>query len=200
MNKKHRNHQHSGSVTVRHLHNDTIVNVAQLLQESVGATRRFTVELDWFALDTDLMAHDVTADVELMRVAQGIMLRARIAGIALIECVRCLEMYDQPFVARAEQLYRPILDLHHDFAAGESEEDGPDGFDGDVGEIDDINELDFAEPFRQFSILSLPMRPTCGEDCPGPPLDLGGGEELDRRFAPLAALLDDAPEVEGDEE
>lgn len=196
MSKKHRNHQHSGAVAVRHLTNDTIVNVAQLLQEQVGATRRFVVELDWFALDTDLMARDVTANVELMRVAQGIMLRATISGTAMIECVRCLEMYDQPFTAEAEQLYRPILDLHHGFVVGEAKEDGPDGFEGDTGEIDDINELDFAEPFRQFAILNLPMQPTCGEECPGPPVDLSGDEEGDRRFAPLAALLEDAPEAE----
>lgn len=200
MTRKHRTHQHSGAVAVRHLSNDTIVNVAQLLQEQVGATRRFKVELDWFALDTDLMARDVTADVELMRVAHGIMLRAKIAGTAMIECVRCLEMYDQPFVAEAEQLYRPILDLHHGFVVGEDEEDGPDGFDGDVGEIDDINEMDFAEPIRQFAILSLPMQPTCGDDCPGPPVDLSGDDEIDRRFAPLAALLEDAPDAENNEE
>lgn len=168
--------------------NDTVVNVAQLLQEQVGATRHFTLELDWFALDTDMMARDVEASIQLLRVAGGIMAVGHVRGVAMLECVRCLEVYDQPFEGDLEQLYRPMLELHHEWV--DSDEDAEDD-DTEVGEIDDLNQLDFAEPLRQFAILGLPMRPQCGEDCPGPPVDIEETETGDHRFAPLAALLDD---------
>ncbi len=178
-------------VPVRDLENDTVVNVAQLLQETTGATRRFRLSLDWFALDTDLMARDVSGTLTLMRLANGVMLSGEIQGIALIECVRCLEIYEQPFVGELEQEYRYMLDLA--MAAVDDDEDGD--LAGEMGEIDDVNEIDLAEPIRQFAILALPMRPNCGDDCPGPEIEEDDAPEVDHRLAPLAELLDDASDV-----
>jgi hypothetical protein len=39
---------------VRHLENDTVINVAQLLKAPVGTERYFTVHLDELVLDSDL--------------------------------------------------------------------------------------------------------------------------------------------------
>lgn len=189
--KNERTRTTSGSAGPRHLVNDTVVNVAQLLQEQIGASRRFTLELDWFSLDTDMMARDVEATIQLLRVEEGIMAVGHVRGIAMLECVRCLELYEQPFESELEQLYRPMLDLHHDRVAGDDDSDD----DAEVGEIDDLNQLDFAEPLRQFAILGLPMRPHCGEECPGPPVDLEETDTGDHRFAPLAALLEDQPDT-----
>jgi uncharacterized metal-binding protein YceD (DUF177 family) len=65
----------------------------------------------------------------------------------------------------------------------------------EIGEIDEANEIDMAEPIRQFAILSLPMRPFCGDDCPGPDIEDEVGPEIDHRLAALAELLDDAGDV-----
>jgi uncharacterized metal-binding protein YceD (DUF177 family) len=56
--------------------------------------------------------------------------------------------------------------------------------------INDAHELDIRAPLRQELIVSLPMRPDCGDRCPGPPaIDDDGEEEIDNRFAALGALL-----------
>jgi len=178
-------------VPVRDLENDTVVNVAQLLQETTGATRTFRVSLDWFALDTDLMARDVTGTFTLMRLVDGILLSGDVRGIALIECVRCLEIYEQPFVAEVEQEYRSMFDI----AMAAVDEDDDEDLANEIGEIDEANEIDMAEPIRQFAILALPMRPDCGDDCPGPDFEQEAGPEIDHRLAPLAELLDDAGDV-----
>lgn len=179
-------------VPVRDLENDTVVNVSRLLQETTGATRSYRISLDWFALDTDLMARDVTGTLTLMRLADGILLRGTISGAAFVECVRCLEIYEQPFEAELEQEYRSTFDVA--MATVDDDEDESDIV-GEVGEIDEANEIDMAEPIRQFAILSLPMRPYCGEDCPGPDIELESGPEIDHRMAPLAELLDDSHDV-----
>lgn len=178
-------------VPVRDLVNDTVVNVSRLLQETTGATRSYRISLDWFALDTDLMARDIAGTLTLMRLAEGIMLSGSIQGTALVECVRCLEIYEQPFETEIEQEYRSIFDVAMLTVSDDDESD----FVNEIGEIDEANELDMAEPIRQFAILSLPMRPNCGEDCPGPDIELESSSEIDHRLAPLAELLDDASDI-----
>lgn len=178
-------------VPVRDLKNDTVVNVSRLLQETTGAKRDYRLSLDWFALDTDLMARDISGMMTLMRVADGILLSGTIQGVALIECARCLEIYDQPFTAEVEQEYRSIYEVAMATVGDDEDSD----FDNEIGEIDDANEIDMTEPIRQFSILSLPMRPDCGENCPGPDIEEETEEQIDHRLAVLAELLDDAGDV-----
>lgn len=168
------------------LENDTIVNVARLLQEQVGATRTYDLSLNWFALDTDIMAQDIKGQVRLTRIAGGILARGEVRGTGLIECVRCLEIYEQPFRAVFDQEYRPVMDVRTGVLL-----DPPDPVD-DIGSIDETHELDLSEPLRQEALLELPMRPICGDDCPGPDIPEDPDAELgDARLDVLADLLKD---------
>lgn len=182
------NERHKGVIFAAVLDNDTIVNVARLLQEPVGALRDYRVLLDWFALDHDLMARDVAATLRLLRTTDGVLVTGRAQGQALLECVRCLEPFDQPFDVAIEQLYRPTIDVR----GGD-----PIFYDDDADAeealaIDAAHELDLSEALRQAILVELPMRPTCGDDCPGwDAADDPTGEVGDRRLAALAALLDE---------
>ncbi|MCO5176999.1 MAG: DUF177 domain-containing protein [Thermomicrobiales bacterium] len=168
------------------LKNDTRINVAQLMKEDVGAYRVYDVSLDWFALDQDMMARDVTAHVRLTRIGDGLLATGSVAGTAIIECVRCLEMYDQPFAAEFDHDYRPSIDVRSGAPVAHmvpAEE---------VGTIDESHELDLTEPFRQVALLDLPIKPICREDCPG--LGQGGDDDSevgDLRFRILGDLLDE---------
>lgn len=187
------NQQRFAFGSVKTLVNDTIINVAQLMQEPVGAHRDYRLVLDWFALDTDIVARDVRAQLRLLRIRDGLIVTGQIEGIALIECVRCLEIYDQPFSGRIEQEYRQTVDVYH----GQPLEGAYTDPDEDILDIDDLHQLDLADPLREVGIVSLPMQPICRDDCPGVPVDLGEEEESgDRRMAVLAQLLDDGPESE----
>jgi uncharacterized protein len=189
---KRRKPDRSDHVPVQKLENDTRVNVSRLLQEMTGASRDYRLTLDWFALDADLMARDVHGKLRLMRVMHGILLVGAIEGVALIECVRCLEIYEQPFATEVDQEYRSMYDSAHTPVDDGGSESDPDG---EIGEIDEANEIDLAEPIRQFTILSLPMRPDCGPDCPGTGIEDESEPEGDRRLAVLAELLDEAAET-----
>jgi len=166
------------------LKNDTIINVAQLMKEDIGAARKVRVALDWFALDQDLMAKDVTADLRMTRITYGILASGQVAGTAMVECVRCLELYEQPFAADFDQEYRPTIDVRSGVAL-----DQP-AADEELGVIDAAHELDLAEPMRQVAILDLPIKPVCREDCAGLEQDDAGEDEaVDRRLGVLSQLL-----------
>jgi uncharacterized protein len=168
------------------LKNDTILNVAQLLKEQVGSFRVYEVELNWFALDSDIMARDITGQARLTRIASGVLATGEVQGIALVECVGCLEIYEQPFSAVFDQEFRPVIDIRTGLPVEE-----PDPID-DIGQINEAHELDLAEPLRQESLLELPMRPTCGEDCPGPDIpEDPDAERGDPRLGALAGLLEE---------
>lgn len=166
------------------LENDTIVNVAQLLKEQVGAYRIYELSLEWFALDVDLMASNIRGQVRLTRIATGILATGEVEGIGLVECVRCLEIYEQPFHATFDQEFRPMIDIRTGTPV-----DPPDPLE-DIGGIDEAHELDLAEPLRQEALLELPMRPVCGDDCPGPEVPEEDEEAIDARLGALAELLD----------
>jgi uncharacterized protein len=168
------------------LYNETVINVAALLQEPVGSTRTYPLRLAGFPLDEGMMAEDVEGQVKVVRLADELLVNVTACGTVALECDRCLREYDQPFATRFTAEFRPTVDVRIgiDIAAAENDERFT---------IDDSHQLDVAEPLRQEILVALPMRKLCGDDCPGPDLPLGDEEgRVDERFAALAQLLDDA--------
>lgn len=172
------------------LENDTAVNVATLLREEIGASRRFPIKLDRFPLDDDLVARDLTGELRLTRLPDAVMARVDASAVVALECQRCLEQYDQAVEIRFDEEFRVAYDVRNgkEIAA---EEDDDERF-----TISENHEVDIREPLRQELIVGLPMRPTCGPDCPGPPAVLGDDEDedgpVDNRFSALAGLLDES--------
>jgi len=168
------------------LKDDTRINVAQLMKEDVGAYRTYDLTLRWVALDEDTMSHDVTARVRLTRIGDGLLATGTVAGTAIVECARWLEMYDQPFSAESDHEYRPLIDVRSGTPVAQpapAEE---------LGVIDESHELDLSEPFRQVAILDLPIKPICDEDCPGiARVDEDDDNAGDQRFRVLGGLLEE---------
>lgn len=165
------------------LTNETAVNVATLLQEPVGAQRSFVVHLDRLELDADLSATDVDATMRLTRLSDAIL--ANVVADAYVElvCQRCLETFEASTRAKFQEEFRVAFDVRSGTAVHG-------GVDDERFEISDAHELDIREPLRQELIVSLPMRPDCGAGCSGPAMiDEGSADEVDERFAALAALL-----------
>ncbi len=175
------------SLHVRTLTNDTIVNVAQLLKEIVGSTRIIEVHVDRLPLDESTTAEDIDANVRLTRVADGILAEGRLMASVELECVRCLELYRARIEGDFEADFQPSVDVRTGVPLHVPEHE-------DIFVIDNNHELDLDELFRQVSIVSLPMRPICAEDCPG--IEQVDDEEAedadaaDERLAVLRDLLD----------
>jgi uncharacterized protein len=170
------------------LYNETAVNVATLLQEPVGSSRVYRFELDSFELDADLSARDVTGEMRLTHLSDEVLVNVEAIAVVELTCLRCLEPYDQPVKARFNEEFRVAYDVRSGAVV-------PSARDDERFTINDAHELDIAEPLRQELIVSLPMRPHCGTDCPGPPAVTDDVEdEPDNRFAALGALLNGSNE------
>jgi len=169
--------------------NDTAINVVGLLKAPFGDSRLYPLALDRFPLGDDLVAVGVTGEVKLTRLREAIMTRVEANGRVALDCVRCLRSYDQPFAAVFSEEFRQSVDVR----TGVGLELADDG-DEEPSLIDENHELDLGEVLRQEILIALPMRPDCGELCPGPDLPDGGdslAEPGDDRFAELARLLGD---------
>jgi uncharacterized protein len=144
--------------------------------------------MDWFALDQDIMARDVRADVRLTRINGGVLASGTAQGVAMIECVRCLDVYEQVFEAEFDQEYRPTIDVRSGLAVEQP------GLEEEIGAIDDLHQLDLTEPIRQVGIVALPIKPVCRDDCPGLPEQADQAVEGgDVRFEALVRLLNNGP-------
>lgn len=181
---------------MQELRNDTAINVAGLLKGSTGHVREFVLSLDRFPLDDGLIAEAVHGDIRLTRlrdgVTAGVMARIRASGTVELECVRCLRPYQQPFEVEFSEEYRQTVDVRTGIDLELDAE-----ADDDTARIDDNHILDVGEVLRQEVLVALPMRPDCGDECPGPDLvavERVAGDEaaVDGRLAALARLLDEA--------
>jgi uncharacterized protein len=159
-----------------------LFNVATLLREPVGSTRKYTLE-------PEEPVHRGT--VELLRVPTGVLVRAEAEVLMDVACSRCLSPFAYPVQIAFEEIYHQQIDL---VAGGRlPEPDDPDAF-----RIGLDNTIDIKEAVRQYSEVAAEMQPLCRPDCPGIcPVcgqDLNIGEcscdrsPVDSRWAALAAL------------
>lgn len=187
--------QHTGTIK---LQDETRLNVASLLMGDVGTARSVEIELSRFPLDEELVAIDAVAPIRLTRLGSGVLANGTVSGHVEMECVRCLTLFEQEFSTKfAEEFHQTV-----DVTTGRSiparrAEHTDDEDDAELAfEINDAHEIDMTELLRQWILLDLPMRPVCGDDCPGPELVIDepteeSGEIVDQRFAALQELLDD---------
>lgn len=165
--------------------NDTRFHVAQLLQEQIGAVRQRPIALDELPLDDDLIARDVAGTARLTRIPTGILAKGSVTATVELECIRCLEPYDQTVAAEFADEYRPTIDI----ATGAELTPSADGTDDDYFSISDLHLLDLRESIRQAIVLELPMAPLCRDDCPGLPEAAELESDVDDRLAVLSRLL-----------
>lgn len=170
------------------LHNETGVNVVALLQEPVGSSRMYGLSLDELPLDDALFANDVLGTVKLTRLTDEIVARIGVSGNTELQCLRCLREFPEDFATEFTEEFRIAHDVRTGNGIATSDED-------ERFAISENHELDFGEALRQEILVALPMRPTCGEACPGPDVtEVGDDEIVDNRFAALARLLDEVPD------
>lgn len=173
------------------IHNDTVVNVAALLREPVGASRSYRLHLDQLVLDDGLAADEVDGTVKLTRLTDEILAAVTAKTVVELQCLRCLNPYREPVDVKFAEEFRIAYDVRTGTGIAPTETED------ERFEISGNHELDFGEALRQEIIVSLPMRPACGDGCPGP--DLVGDEPegepaVDHRLAALEALLEETGE------
>lgn len=134
-------------------------NVAQLLKESVGATRSYQVD-ELFRLETGDREH-LHGAVHLLRTDKGVYVSARLGLEVWETCARCLRPCRQRRALPIEEEFFPSVDVNTGVSLGPVDDDQ------EAFMIDPHHILDLDEAVRQALIVETPMKPLCREDCPG---------------------------------
>lgn len=184
---------------------DLVFNVAQLLKERVGATRRLQLETPELVLDEGtedggrLEAHKLHGDVKVTRLSEGLLVQGDIEADVTMECSRCLTELNLPVDASLEEQFQPTVDIVTGMPVHRAEYEDDQAF-----EIDPNHLMDLSEPVRQALLVALPMKPLCREDCKGICPECGANlnevdcghtsEPEDNRWSGLAVLrIEDFP-------
>ena len=129
---------------------------------------------------------DLTLDLRLQSVTEGVYVSGRISGPLVGECGRCLRTIDDTVSVDLGELF-----AYENSTTDETTEED------EIGRVrDDL--IDVEPAVRDAVVLALPQNPVCREDCPGMCPDCGvpwdelpadhGHDQLDSRWAALSKL------------
>ncbi|MBI2869285.1 MAG: DUF177 domain-containing protein [Chloroflexi bacterium] len=134
------------------------INVAQLLKSPIGTTRSYDIDED-IRLD-DSEPRRVAGEVELTRTHRGVLARTRLNAVLMLNCSRCLAVFEYPVMVEFEEEYVPAIDIASGVALPAPE-------DSSLFVIDEHHILDLREAVRQNLLLAVPMKPLCRDLCEG---------------------------------
>ncbi len=147
-----------------------IFNVAQLLRDREGATREYDYQKEHLHLNDPVEgeasatdANNIKGRVRFTKVLDDVLAQGPGEADVVLNCVRCLNDFDYHVEYELEDIFKPSIDVITGLPAAteESEED-----DTEL-KIDANHLVDLGEAVRQQILVSLPMQPLCGDDCPG---------------------------------
>jgi uncharacterized protein len=158
------------------------VEVSELLRNP-GTTKRleFSEEVGGLALDIGRVDPALTFDLLLESLVEGVLVGGTVRGSYMLECIRCLEEFEQPFAIELSEI------LAYPGQPGAEE-----GYEitGDHAHLEPV--------IRDAILLAMPVNPLHGPDCKGlcpvcgadrNVVDCGhGSERVDLRWAPLERL------------
>lgn len=119
--------------------------------EPIGNYRDIHFEFPELGFPPDLNVRDFTGIIHISRTPQGLLTGGRFKAILPLECVRCLEPYDQALNIEFDEMY-----AYKSFDFTESGLYVPE--DGNI---------DFGPVVREYLMLEYPLKPLCKPDCQG---------------------------------
>ncbi len=161
------------------------LNLISLIHAEVGQQETITLDLSTLKID-DLHLAYLRGDLQLTRVADGVLAAGNLETSVKTECTRCLETFFESVVLELED----VIDLPGaDVTVERPVRMSKDGW------------VDFSPLIREYAWLGLLINPICSPDCRGLCPQCGGnlnrGEcaceavsPLDPRWETLRFLLD----------
>ncbi len=135
------------------------INVSQLLQESIGATREYEVNEATNIID-DGKKYEVKGECHLLRTQRSILVKCALSTEVELTCNRCLGLFPYPLKINFEEEFLPTVDIVSGAPLPQPEETGS-------FTIDEQHTIDLSEAIRQYSVMTIPMKALCDEDCAG---------------------------------
>ncbi|MFQ6030003.1 MAG: DUF177 domain-containing protein [Dehalococcoidia bacterium] len=168
-------------------------NVSQLLRESTGSARRFSLEAVY--TEKGRFADSVVGEVHLVRTHHGVLVRANVDAQVRLTCARCLIEFGSGSVLALEEEFFPQVDVDTGKRL-----DLPEDSEGLPISANHI--LDLTEAIRQYVITNQPMKPLCEVNCLGLCQECGArlnvekcncsDAQRDPRWGALTALLQES--------
>ncbi len=127
------------------------LNVGFLIYQSIGVSRDFSFEFPELTLEEDTHLREFKGMVRISRTPQGLLVQADFQGRLELECVRCLEPYEQDLQWSFTELYafdkRSITDS------------------GLI--LPEDAHIDLELLVRDYALIEVPINPLCKPDCKG---------------------------------
>ena len=132
------------------------LNVAQLLIESIGATRAYDFQ-DRITVG-ESRPGIVNGIARLMRTDAGILVEAEAQTDVIVTCSRCLSESGVHVKLRFQEEYMPTVDINSGLAVNVP---------FTTFAIDRNHILDLSDALQQYALLEIPINPLCAPDCKG---------------------------------
>ena len=134
------------------------INVSQLIQEPIGSSRHYQV--NEAAVFENGSTHHINGECQLLRTQRSILVKCKLNTNAELTCSRCLCTFQHPLTVKFEEEYLPTVDVMTGIPLEISD---------DICQftIDKNHILELSEAIRQYTLLVIPMKPLCREDCSG---------------------------------
>lgn len=133
-----------------------LINVAQLLKEPVGSSRKYDIP----QIGNEQAESSIEGELTLVRSGQGILVRGQLAIKVGLVCSRCLNVFPSSVNLNIEEDFLATTDVFDGLPLASCEE-------SPNSTIDSNHMLDVGEAIRQYTLLNLPMKPLCRPDCAG---------------------------------
>ena len=135
------------------------INVSQLLKEPIGSSRNYEAS-EIVDVTSNDSGRKVQGEVRLLRTHRGILVKGELQTEVELTCSRCLSLFHYPVTINFEEEYIPTIDVVSGAPLSSPEESSS-------FIIDEHHVIDLTEAVRQYTLLTLPMKPLCREDCAG---------------------------------
>ncbi len=126
------------------------LNVGYLYNKPIGSSREVPIEIEQIEIE-DLAIRHLKSRIRISRIREGLLLQVSVEAEVLTDCVRCLNPFSLSVDAEFEDLYQ-FPSRHRE----ETDQILP--HDGNI---------DMRPNYREYLILSLPIKRLCRFDCEG---------------------------------
>jgi uncharacterized protein len=166
------------------------INVSQLLQDPIGSTREYRI--DEVADITGDGKARIKGECNLLRIQRSILVKCALDTDVELACSRCLSRFRHALKINFEEEFLPTVDVTSGVPLPAPEE-------ASAFTIDEQHIIDLTEAIRQYSLMAIPMKALCSEDCAGLCPNCGKNlnegkcdcpaQDIDPRWSKLTKLL-----------
>lgn len=136
------------------------LNVAQLLKEPVGSRRFYDVDEQTESHLEKEGIYSVRGRVSVLHLDKGALVDGVLIGNAIVPCARCLNPFQYQLRLDIKEEYFSTLDVTSGLTLPLPDEPG-------LFTIDTNHIIDLDEAVHQYSLMNLPIKPLCRQDCAG---------------------------------